>query len=172
MAFSIDQSRRYSTAGRDTDRVTKEASDVPTGDEIASRLSALKERLSRECAGAVSITRDELGGRGIVSTRVEPTKPGALGITWTEMGSHEVIVEAGVGGRWELPRDIEAAEFLERLVAAVADGRATQVFGRMGVRFSADLANGERARSGVSGAGVPRRSIWQRPERRQYSAWL
>jgi hypothetical protein len=161
----------YTTPVSHTRRVTGQPSGVPTEDEVALRLSALRDRMRSAYGDGIRVVTHQLGGPGIVRTDIAPARPEALGITWTEMGDREVIIEAGRGGRWELPRETQTAEFLERLADAAAHGRATEVYGRTGVRFTAEFAVGKMARSGVSGAGVPRQSVWRRAERRHYAPW-
>jgi hypothetical protein len=48
-------------------------------------------------------------------------------VYWAELGSSELMLQVGEGGRWELNRDLKAVELIERIMHSAIDDGTTEV---------------------------------------------
>lgn len=114
----------------------------PTHDEVAARLTALTNSLKQRLGDAVTIHRDRSSDGYVESTHLDPRREDACPTSWAELGASELVLQVGEGGRWELTRDLEAVELIERIVTAVTEGRVTEVFGPSRSQVTVTLEDG------------------------------
>lgn len=112
---------------------------------VDTALDELVRKLERILAGKASVSVSDL----VVS--IDPVNPRALRVGWINWGD-ELILEAGQGGRWELPRTIEEIEFIEAMVFTIAAGEATEVATSGRCWLEVRLASGSLEHSSVAQA--------------------
>lgn len=100
----------------------------PTNDEVAARLSRLAQAVMDDLGDAIVIERQSIPNASVEVTQLVPQEAGACPASWAELGSSELVLSLGKGGRWELKRDLKAVELVERIVRSAIDGRVTEVF--------------------------------------------
>lgn len=80
------------------------------------------------------------------SVQVEPRNSDARSISWTYLGSEEIVLEVGrYGGRWELTRSREDIAFLTDIVRSVIAGRVRETFGWRRSRVEVTFPDGTTA---------------------------
>jgi hypothetical protein len=126
---------------------------TPGDDAISVRLRGLVERLDDRFGDRLEI-RNEDFDRPIKTVFLLPQNPRACSMSWIELGLNELIIGVGRGGRWEQLRDLDAVDFLERIVDAVTEGRVVEVFGPARSRVTVMFKDGTSARSSEASAPI------------------
>ena len=146
----------------------------PTGgddDAVGQRLAALAGDLERELQDVASLEREELGRGSWVLT---PSNQDAVGVAWIDWGDAlHLELLGGHGGRWEMGRDDADLAFLIDVVAAVVDGRVTEIFGDRRSRVTVTMPDGSTESETGSGPGgfLPQPFWTRRGRERPYSPY-
>lgn len=130
--------------------------------EGVDRLRVLYEDLVSRYGALVTAEEDDEGWT------VEPTRPGAVGVTWYYSDefdvNFQVLTAAEQGGRWELwNATAETIDLLEDMVWSVAAGRVEETFGAGISTLRITLTDG----SVVQESGGALASVFSRAGRRQ-----
>ena len=100
----------------------------PTDDEVAAQLARFVQAVRDDLGEAVVIEKESIPDSSVEATSVAPQREGACTIYWLEVGSSELVLHVGDGGRWRLNRDLNAVKLIERIGRSVIDGRVQEVF--------------------------------------------
>jgi hypothetical protein len=119
----------------------------PMDDVVAHSLSRLSDSIEQQLGDAVVITHESVPNASVEITRISPRKPGGCPAWWIEMGASGLDLGVGQGGRWELRRDKEAVDRIERVTAAVVKGNVVEVFGPNRSQVTVSLDDGSQLRS-------------------------
>jgi hypothetical protein len=119
----------------------------PTDDFVAHSLARLSDSIHQQLGDAVVITRESVSNASVQITRISPKRPGGCPAWWIEMGTSGLDLGVGQGRRWELRRDQEAVDRIERVTAAVVKGNVVDVFGPNRSQVTVSLDDGSQLRS-------------------------
>ncbi len=114
-------------------------------DGVSELLAALADRIETTFGDAVEVLRDDR----LLSVSIDPNREGACWVSWIEFGSDELVLQVSDGGRWELPRDTDNVEYLERIVDSVAARRVVEVFAPARSSVTVTFEDGSTEKSGV-----------------------
>jgi hypothetical protein len=126
---------------------------VPADDEVARKLAELVASLRNRYCDSV-VTKESADGVAIETTRIVPPTAGSCHAAWIEMAASELILVVGVVGRWEMNRDLVAAERIEETIDAVVSGRVVRLFGWGRSTVIVTLADG-RSETSTRYDGLP-----------------
>jgi hypothetical protein len=138
-------------------------SDAEQPAPIAERLARLADDIKQVLGDRVHVEHEPDLFSG--AWTLEPVNKRSLAVTWLDFGwDLQVETLGGPGGRWELSRTTEDADFLEDLVRSVVAGRATEVRVANRSRVTVTLSDGRRAtETGYDGlAGCLPIPLWPR----------